>query len=426
MQVTKTIVNPTKVTLNVKAIEVDMQPIKTQAIAYFARSVKVPGFRAGHAPANLVEKNIDQKQLQDHFLDTALNKFYQAALAQEDLRPVDSPDVQIKKFVPYTDLEFELSVEIIGNIKLADYKKLKVTKPAVTVTAKDVDEVLAQLRKRAAERKQVKRPAKIGDEVTIDFAGFNEKTEPIKGADGKDYPLLLGSNSFIPGFEDELVGVAPGKDKEFTITFPKDYNAVELRSKKVTFKVSVKTVSELVEAKADDKFASSVGPFKTLAELKADVKKQLTAERTAQADNLFQNQLIETITKASDIGVPEALIENQIIRQETEEKNNLVYRGQTWQEHLDAEGLTEQQHRDKQRPEAEMRVKAGIVLSEIADKEKIDVTPEELEIRIRLLKGQHRDAAMQTELDKPENRSSIASQLMTEKTVAKLVKFATK
>ena len=152
----------------------------------------------------------------------------------------------------------------------------------------------------------------------------------------------------------------------------------------------------------------------------------MTAEKQQEADRAFDNELLEKIAAKTTVAIPKALIEQEIDRMEEEEKRNVVYRGQTWQEHLDAEGLTAEAHREKQREGAELRVKAGLVLGEIADKEKITVTPEELEIRIQLLKGQYPDPAMQAELDKPENRRDINSRLLTEKTLDKLRAYATK
>jgi trigger factor len=343
----------------------------------------------------------------------------------QKLRPVAQPTVSVTKFVPFTELEFTAETTVVGEIKLADYKKIKLPREAVKVEAADVSDVLDNLRGRAATRKEVKREAKKGDEVTIDFTGTDAKTkEPVAGADGKDYPLVLGSDTFIPGFEDELVGAKPGALTTFEITFPKDYGATELQDRKVAFAVTVKKISELVKPKLDDEFAQSVGPFKTLADLKSDIKKQLQLERQQEADRKYDNELVEKIANGSDVAIPASLVEEEIDRLEDEERRNLVYRGQTWEEHLAEEGVTPEEHREKQRPAAELRVKAGLVLSEISEKENVGVTPEELEIRVQLLKGQYTDAAMQSELDKTENRRDIHSRMLTEKTLDLLRSYA--
>jgi trigger factor len=417
---------PTQSHLTITAAAEDLEPIKKHVLTHFRKSVKVPGFRPGKAPVALIEKNADPRALADEFMEHALNELYRRAIDQEKLRPVAAPKVELKKFVPYTILEFEADVETIGTIKLADYKNIKAAKKPVTVAAKDVNDVIADLLKRMAERTEVERAARNGDEVIIDFVGRDEEDKPINGADGKDYPLTLGSKSFIPGFEEELIGLKAAGEKEFKITFPQDYGVAALQNKKVTFKVTLKKVQELKEPKADDEFAKKAGPFKTLSELKADIKTQLKAEREREAQNQYENELIQKIVEKSSVEIPKVLIDEQMERLEEEEKRNLTYRGQTWQEHLEAEGVTEEEHRTRHKPEAELRVKAGLVLSEIADKEQITVEHEELDIRIQMLKGQYTDAAMQAELDKPESKQDIAARLLTEKTIAKLVDYASK
>jgi trigger factor len=416
----------TKSRLIITAGAEDLEPIRRHVLGHFRKNAKVPGFRAGKAPLALVEKNVDQRAFADEFMEHALNELYRSAVEQEKIRPAASPKVELKKFVPYTTLEFHAELETIGEVKLANYKTITAAKPAVTVTAKDVAEIIANLQTRMAQRTEVDRGAKAGDEVVIDFTGTDEGGNPISGADGKAYPLILGSKSFIPGFEDELVGLKKGDQKEFKITFPKDYGSVELQNKKVAFEVNINTVNELKEPKADDELAKKAGPFKTLGELKTDIKTQLKAEKQREADSRYENEIIQKVVEKSSVEIPESLISEQAEHMEEEEKRNLVYRGQTWQEHLETEGVNEEEHRARHKPEAEMRVKAGLVLSEIADKEKITVEPEELKIRIEALKGQYSDAAMQAELDKPQNQQDIAARLLTEKTIAKLVDYASK
>jgi trigger factor len=342
----------------------------------------------------------------------------------ENLKPIATDNVQLKKFVPYTEMEFEAETEVIGDIRLPNYKLIKVAKKKPEVTAKEVNDVLDSLRKRLAERSPVERPAKDGDELVIDFAGKDESGQPVAGASGKDYPIVIGSKTFIPGFEENLMGVKTGETKQFEVTFPKDYGVAALQSKKVTFEVRVKSVSELQEPRADDEMAAKAGQFKTLAELKADIKKQLKTEKQNQANIDQQNELMSKIADKTQVDVPQKLVQDEIMRMEEQEKQNLAYRGQTWQEHLDAEGVTEEEHRERNLSEAAQRVKIGLILSEIADKEKLSVTPEELEIRTRILRGQYQDPGMLAELDKPESRRDIEARLLTEKTLAKLTSYS--
>ncbi|HEY5550215.1 MAG TPA: trigger factor [Candidatus Saccharimonadales bacterium] len=426
MRVERTDLSPTKVKLAVSADTADLEPIKRHVLAHFRHRVQVPGFRAGSAPLAMVEKNIDRKLLLDEFMEHALNHFYSQATGSQNLRPVGQPQIQLKKFVPFSDLLFEVETETVGQATLPDYKKIKIDKKTASVTAPDVSEVIKSLQQRVAERKATDHPAKNGDEVVIDFQGKDKDGKPLASTDAKNYPLILGSGSFIPGFEDNLRGAVAGQKKEFNVKFPPDYSVAAMQNKAVDFDVYVKRVNELKESKPDDAFAAKIGPFKTLAEFKADVKKQIKTERQQQLDRDFENRLIGEVVARSEVEIPESLVNEDIMRMEGEEKRNLSYRGQTWLEHLKEEGITEQQHRDRQRPRAEERVKAGIILGEIAEREEIKVTPDEVEKRIKILKGQYQDETMRAELDKPQARSDIEARLMTEKTIAKLVSYSQK
>lgn len=426
MQITLKKLNSTNVELVLLADEAQLAEAKARTLRDLGKDVSLAGFRKGHAPAHLVEKSVDQSLLQNHFLDAVLNDMYSQALVEKRLRVVTQPEVSVTKFVPFTEVEMKATVEVVGDIKLADYKKLRFTKKVEPTTDADVEAVINDLLARDAEKKEVKRAAADGDEVTIDFKGVDAKTkDPIAGAEGNDYPLIIGSNTFIPGFEPELVGLKAGDEKTFTITFPKDYGAKELQNKKVTFTVTAKTVKAVVKPKLDAKFAANIGPFTSVDELKADIRKQIETEKDAQAQRAFENDVLEALAEKSKVEVPDALVEAEVDRNLEEEKRNLMYRGQTWQEHLEAEGKTEEEHRQEHREQALLRVKTGLCLGDVAEAEGIEVTAKELQERIASLKKQYSDKQMQAELDKPENQRDIASRILTEKTIAKLLSYVT-
>lgn len=415
----------TAVELTIEAGEAVLLSYKNKVLSKLAKQVKVAGFRAGKAPMSLVEKHIDQSALQTDFLDEALTALYSKAVESEGIRPMTRPDVSIKKFVPFTMLEFIVSVHVLEPIKLAKYKGLKAKKPTVEVTVKDVDEILDSLATRSAEKKEVTQGAKTGDEVLIDFKGTDAKGKPVPGADGKDYPLVIGSNSFIPGFEDNVIGMKPGGEKTFVLSFPKDYGLKALAGKKVTFAVTATKVHELTKPKIDDALASKVGAFKTLKELKDDIKKQLAAEKSNEVEREYQNSLVNQVVSKTIVVVPQPLIEQQAQHNLEDLRRNLTYRGQTYQEFLESEKTTEEKYNTEiLQPQAEQQIKTGLVLSQIADEEKLIVTPEELEMRIQMLKSQYKDEAMQSELDKPENRSDISSRILTDKVVVLLTENA--
>ena len=243
----------------------DLATMKTHVLEKMAPSVKMAGFRAGKAPLNLVEKQVDPNRLQAEVIDEAINHFYSDAIAKEGIRVVSQPKVDILKFVPFTELEFSAEVEVLPIITLPNYKKKRTMTKVEEVTAKDVTEVMERLALQGATYKEVERASKNDDRVNIDFEGSDAKGELVSGASGKDYPLALGSDTFIPGFEDNVVGLKKGDEKTFTIPFPKDYGVKALQGKKVTFKITVNKVEETSKAVIDDTFASPVGPFKTVA-----------------------------------------------------------------------------------------------------------------------------------------------------------------
>lgn len=424
MQVNVEKISETKIKLSVDVDDAILKLAKEHSITKLGKNVKVAGFRDGKAPSHLVEKAIDPQQLQSEFIDEVLNATYKNAVLDTDIRPVLPPKVSITKFVPYSTLEYDAEIEVIGKITLADYKKLKMTAPKAKVEPEEVDKVIANMQKQMAEKIDVERPAKNGDEVWIDFVGTDEKGKPVKGADGKDYPLLLGSKTFIPGFEDKLVGKKVGDEATFTLTFPKDYGVSAMRGKKVKFAVKVTKVKEVKLPVLDDAFVAKVSPVKTVKELKADIKKELGVEKQKQADSDFEAEVINTVTAKSKLALPEGLLADQADAILAELQRNITYRGLTMQEYLDDSGMTAEEQRAKEIvPEAERRLKAGMVLAEIADKEKITVSEAEIKSRLESLMQQHKnDAKMLEELQNPANHNNIAGRLLTEKTIIFLVK----
>ena len=400
---------------------------KKHAISKLSKGVKIAGFRPGKAPAAMIEKSIDQMALQSEFINEALNHSLSEALEEAKLRPLTQPDVELVKFVAYDTVEFKAKVLVLGPITLPDYKKLNIKKPEIKITEKDIDQVIENLKRHMAEKMDVDRAAKDKDQVWFDFEGKDEKGELVKGASGKDYPIIIGSNTFIPGFEDNLKGLKAEDEKTFTLTFPKDYGVKALQNRKVSFTCKVNKVQEVVEPEVNDALAKKANPsLSTVVDLKDDIKKQLTVERTRQAEQEFDNAIVDAVVKGTKVEIPKIIIDQQIEGVMQDLTQNLLYRGITYQEFLENEGISEDEHREKELvPEARRRVIAGISLSEIADKENVQITPEELEMRLRILKGQYAsDVNMQNQLETPEGRRNVAGKLLTEKTIAKLKTYA--
>lgn len=398
------------------------------AVKKLSRDVKVSGFRAGHVPAEVAEKHIDPAHLADEAINTAINEALVELIELEQLQLLDRPDINVTKFVPGQDLEFTAKIEIVPPIKLADPAKLKTKKEISKVEAGEVDAVIQRLLSNGAESKTVERAAKIDDEVVIDFDGRDEKGQPVEGAKGEGYPLKLGSKTFIPGFEEGLVGKKAGDSFDLPLTFPEDYGSKKLAGAKVTFKVTVKEVHEFKLPELTDEYAKTLAPdIKDVAGLKADIKNELEARSEFEANQKFQDSLLEELTDKSTVPTPEVLVQDQLTALEQNFAQNLMYRGQTLDQYLDQEGLTREDWITKElRPAAEKRVRNSLVMAQLTRDWNITVTDNEVKAQQEKVVAQYSDPSLKARFQTPEANQQIAQQLMAEKTLAHLAELNSK
>ncbi len=427
MKYTRKNTSDTQVAFVVTLDAADLEKTKKSTLNRLGKKVKVAGFREGKVPAAVAEKHLDQNQLGMEIAEDAVNAFMVEVLETEGVQPLDRPKVDLSKYVPNESLEFTADVEILPAVKLGDYKSLKATKQTADVVDKDVDEVIERMRAGMSEKKEVERPAKDGDEVIIDFKGTDKDGNEVPGASGQEYPLTLGSSSFIPGFEEGLVGKRTGEHVDLPLTFPKDYHHKPLAGVLVNFAVDVKKVNEVGLPEINDEFAAKTGPFKTVEDLKADIRRELTDQHEREALDKLRDGLIEQLIKGSDIPTPEVLISDQMASIERDFVQNLLYRGMTLPQYLEQQGVTEEKWRETElREQAIRRVQVGLALAELSKIEKIDITREELERRLsEMLQRYGNDKQFREQLDTAEARRDLANRLITEKTVDRLVELNT-
>lgn len=412
----------TQLEITVLASSEDVHTAKVSALSRLARELKVPGFRKGKVPANVAEKHLDQNVLGNETIQFVIQKTLTEVVQVENLRVLDQPKIELKKFIPFDELEFTAVIDVIPEITLGNYTKLKVKRTVKKVEQSDVDDVLERVKQNFAEKKDVKRAAKLSDEVTIDFAG-KKNGVAFDGGTSEDYQLVLGSNSFIPGFEDAVVGMKPGDKKSIPLTFPKDYHAKDLKGAKVEFDVTLKTVSEVTTPELTDEVAGKVGPFATVKELTEDIRRELTSQAEREADSVYKDDLVGALVKVSRVPVPDVLVEDQLKSIERDAKQNLMYRGQTPDEYMEQQGYADEAAwRDAEfRPTAIERVKAGLVLAELSKREHVEATKEELDARLAEMLQQY--PTMKDQLDTPESRADLVNRLVTEKTLERLVEL---
>ncbi len=428
MKTTVKHLSDTRVVVTIALDAAELEAAEQVALHKFAKDIKVNGFRKGKAPLELVKKNTDQALLGQETLENALSKGVAEGFLNNDLQALEQPSIEVKKYVPGQEMEFTAEADVLPKITLGDHKKLKATKQKTEVTDAEVEEVIERIAQSSSEKKAVKRAAKMGDETVIDFVG-KLKGEAFPGGTGNDYPLTLGSGSFIPGFEEALVGVKAGDKKDVELSFPKDYHAKDLAGKKVTFETTVKTVNEIVKPKLDDEFAAKVGPFSSMKDLRNDIKREITARNDQKAEDQYKDDLVRDLVKKTKVAAPKALVEMQLQSLEQDLTQNLMYQGMNFEQYLESKGYKDRDEWVKKEAEeaAEFRVKAGLTLAELSKALKVEATSDELASEINAYKTQYaNNPEMAKRFDEPEVQREIANRLITEKTVDELVRLNTK
>lgn len=415
----------TQVHVTVELDKNDLAVAKRAAVQQLSDSVKVPGFRKGKVPANVAEKHLDPLALANATTENAMNIALNDIAMSEELRILDRPDVDLKDFQPYESLTFEATIAIVPEITLGDYKKLSVKKEKVQVTDAEVDEVVERMRTQLSEKKSVEREASSGDEVNIDFVG-KQDGKAFDGGTAEGYDLVLGSNSFIPGFEEAIIGHKVGEKFDVPLKFPDDYHAEHLKGAEVVFEVTLNDIKEVVLPEVTDEFAVKVGPFKTVEGMREDIRAQLTEQKEKEIEDKLKDDLVGKLVEVSNVPIPQILVDDQIRQIEQDAMQNLMYRGMSPDQYIKQMGYKDHDewHDKEFKVAAERRVSAGLALAELSKIEKIDVTKEELDARLAQMLEQY--PTMKDQLDTPEARRDIANRVITEKTVDRLVELNTK
>jgi trigger factor len=425
MKTTVKNLSETKVELTITVDAEGLAAAEQVALVKLSKTAKVPGFRKGKVPASVAAKHLDPQAVQEQLLEDAVSKAVAEAFLAEKIQALDRPMVDVKKYVPGELLEFTAEVDVLPAVKLGDYKKLSAKAEKVTVTAEEVNDTIERMRAGFAEKKEVTRAAKEGDETVIDFIGKKDGVA-FDGGAGSDYTLKLGSNQFIPGFEEGIVGHKAGEEFDLNLDFPKDYHAKDLAGQKVVFTTTLKKVVEPVLPKLDDDFAKKTGQAETVAELKEDIKSGIKTQKENDAANALKDALIEELIEKSSVPAPEVLVADQMRSIEQDFGQNLMYRGLDLPTYLEANGIKdEDEWREKEvRPAALRRTQAGLVLAELSKAEKIDATDEEIDEHVEVHKRQYANSPEALkQFETPEVRRDIANHYITEKTIQRLVEL---
>lgn len=377
-------------TLKITAPSAEVNAGYKKAVQKIADQANIPGFRKGKAPRAIIEMHYGKEAVKQEAFEIVANKAYSEALDQEKLIPVSDPKVEESTFEEGKDMELTIKVTLKPEPELGEYKGLHVEKKEVEVTDEQVDAQIKDMMGRDAKMVVAEEGAVIekGDFAIIDFAGTVDG-EPFSGGEGKGYPLEVGSNSFIPGFEDQLVGLSKGDSTDVEVTFPEDYFVKDLAGKEAIFKVNIQDVKRKELPELNDEYVASKTDFKTVEELRANYKERMQKAAEANAKAEYEHELIDLAVANAKFSVPEIMIEDKISQMVEEMKMSLESRKMSLDMYMQYTGLDMAKIRENQRPVAEENVKTDLVLDAIAKAEDIQVDMADVDAEIAAISAQH-------------------------------------
>ena len=410
-----------QVAVTVEVTAEEFEAAVQKAYLKMRNKISVPGFRPGKAPRKMIEKLYGEGVFYSDAVDAALPEAYTQAIGSSGLDVVGYPEVEIvDDQIGKDGFTFKATVAVYPEVELGQYKGVSAVKEEVKVTADDVKERLNQMAEREARLVSVDRKVKKGDTAVIDFEGFDNGVA-FEGGKGENHELEIGSGSFVPGFEDQIIGMKAGEEKDIDITFPENYTK-DLAGKQVVFHVKVNEVKEKQTPALDDEFAKDVSEFETLKELKDDTKAKITAEREQSAKIAFENALLEKVAGDIKADIPEVMIEEQCRRFLDEFKQRLQAQGIPYDQYCKMTGMNEEKFMEDGKEPAMRQVRMDLAVNAIIKEENLDATDEEVE-------KQYTDLAEKYSMDVNElkkylDEMSVRAQLIRDKAVNLVVDSA--
>jgi trigger factor len=407
-------------------IEVDVEEVSQaldKAYRKMVKKVTIPGFRKGKTPRPIFERFVGKEALYEEAMESLVPEVYFKAVEDTGIEPIDQPKMEIVQAEDGKPVLLKATVEVKPEVILGQYKGLQLAKSVTEIQERDVDAELERLRNRHAKLLTIEEgTVEDGDQVELDFLGKVDG-EPFQGGEGKNYPLTIGSGSFIPGFEDQMIGMAIGENKEINVTFPENYQSEELAGKEATFEVTVNGIKRKELLAVDDEFAKDVSEFDTLEELRADTRNKLKQTAESKAEYQFRQDLIDLAVGNAEVEVPEGMINSQLEETIRGMNNRLSGQGINLETYLEYTNSSMPELREQLRPEAERRVRTNLVLEAIAKNEGIIAGEEEIKAESAKVAAHYQQDPEEfyNTLKKERQLGFITESLVMEKTVQLLV-----
>jgi trigger factor len=420
LEYTKEILPQSRVKFKITLSEKDLKKYYESAYQRLATDIEVRGFRKGKAPRGLAEKQIGSDKIFSEALDKALPEIYHEIIHQEKLIPIQQPEIKIKEFDPKKPLIFICSVDILPEVTLPNYKNIKVKKSKMTVSEKELAQGLENIRQSYADLKEVKRAAKKGDKIEIDFEGFLKHVK-IDSLVSKNHPVILGQTKLIPGFTEKLIGLKTGDEKTFKLKMPKDVKDQLVVGKEVEFKIKVKKVEEIIYPEINKTFIKKISKFKDVKEFEESLKKSILSQKEIEEERRLQNEVIKKIAEKTKIEIPESLVEAELANMIEDLSKRIEAQGGTLDNWLASIKKTREDFSKELRTQAEESVKINLVVSQIRLIEKIKVDEKEIDEEIKMLKLRGQEVP-----DDESTRRYVGNILGNRKVVKMLVERASR
>lgn len=392
-----------KATVTVELTKAELEPAVNKAYLKYRKDIAIPGFRKGKAPRVVIEAVYGKHVFFEDAIEEMFPQIYQEAVMTQDMKPVGRPSVSDMNIADDDSVTLTIVTDLYPAVTLGQYKGIEVEKVNAEVKESEVDAEIDRMAQNVARISTVERPAKDGDTVVIDFEGFLNGVA-FKGGKGENHELVLGSGSFIPGFEEQVVGMSAGEEKDINVTFPENYHASELAGKEVTFKVKVHEVKETVLPEKDDEFVKDVSEFDTMAELRADIEKRILDEKQAGIDRAFENAAVEKAAENMTAEIPDSMVDEEVDRQLERMDYELRAQGASLEAYSKMLGGNMDSIRKSLRLGALNAVRTNVMLDAVVDAEKIEVSEEECEEEYKKLADSYK-----MELDKVKELLPVES-----------------
>lgn len=369
-----------EVTLTIEVEQEKLENATDGAAKRIAGRVNIPGFRKGKAPRKIVENFVGKEAILQEAFEAVAQKAFDEALKEQDMEPVTRPEIDIVTLEEGRNVVFTAKFTQRPEVTLGEYKGLKVEKPEASVSEEDIDRQIEGMRQHQGTLIDAPADAAVkkDDFITLDFDGFVDGVS-FEGGKGEDYPLQIGSGSFIPGFEDQLIGTKVGEEREVNVTFPEDYHAENLKGKAALFKCTVRSIKSRELPEVNDEFAKKASKFDTLAELREDIRKNLQESAARRAENERRTKAIDMATDNCTMEIPPVMVENRITAMIQEMAMRLEQQGMSLEQYLQYAGLDMARIRDEYRETAEKNVRTDLMLEEVAKAEDIKVDGRDLD-----------------------------------------------